>query len=47
MATVLLWIRRRHNKDVRELWWAGLPPGVRGTVWAKAIGNDLNISSGN
>ena len=36
----------RSRKDVRELWWLGLPPGVRGTVWKKAIGNDLNISRG-
>lgn len=36
-----------HNtKKVRELWWLGLPPGVRGTVWKKAIGNELNISHG-
>lgn len=37
---------RRTNKRVRELWWVGLPPGVRGKVWRKAIGNDLNISPG-
>ncbi|XP_003383946.3 PREDICTED: TBC1 domain family member 12-like [Amphimedon queenslandica] len=34
----------RNRKEVKELWWAGLPPGVRGLVWKKAIGNDLNIS---
>ena len=31
---------------MRELWWLGLPPGVRGGVWRRAIGNDLNISPG-
>lgn len=29
-----------------ELWWQGLPPGVRGPVWIRAIGNELNISKG-
>lgn len=28
------------------MWWLGLPPGVRGKVWKRAIGNDLNISPG-
>ena len=31
---------------MRDLWWLGLPPGVRGEVWKKALGNDLNISPG-
>ena len=29
-----------------ELWWQGLPPGIRGQVWIRAIGNELNISKG-
>uniref|UniRef100_A0A8C6NV37 Rab-GAP TBC domain-containing protein n=1 Tax=Nothobranchius furzeri TaxID=105023 RepID=A0A8C6NV37_NOTFU len=29
---------------VRELWWQGLPPGVRGRVWSLAISNELNIT---
>ena len=37
---------RRNNKKVLELWWQGLPPGVRGKVWIRAIGNELNISKG-
>lgn len=37
---------RRSSRRVRELWWLGLPPGVRGEVWRRAIGNDLNISPG-
>lgn len=37
---------RRSSKRVRELWWLGLPPGVRGEVWRKALGNDLNVSPG-
>ena len=35
-----------NSRKVRELWWYGLPPGVRGEVWKRAIGNDLNISPG-
>lgn len=37
---------RNNNKKVQELWWLGLPPGVRGQVWIRAIGNELNISKG-
>uniref|UniRef100_A0A3Q2CJA5 TBC1 domain family member 12-like n=1 Tax=Cyprinodon variegatus TaxID=28743 RepID=A0A3Q2CJA5_CYPVA len=32
------------TRRVRELWWQGLPPGVRGRVWSLAIGNELNIT---
>ena len=28
----------------RELWWRGVTPRSRGTVWQRAIGNDLQIS---
>jgi hypothetical protein len=34
----------RQSKEVKDIWWHGLPPGVRGEVWKKALGNDLNIS---
>ena len=37
---------RRSSKRVKDLWWLGLPPGVRGQIWKMAIGNDLNISPG-
>lgn len=37
---------RQHAKKTRELWWQGLPPSVRGTVWKLAIGNDLHITHG-
>ena len=37
---------RKNSKRVRDLWWLGLPPGIRGEVWKRAIGNDLNISPG-
>nr|DBA15235.1 TPA: hypothetical protein GDO54_004476 [Pyxicephalus adspersus] len=35
---------RRNTRRVRDLWWQGLPPSVRGKVWSLAIGNELNIT---
>ncbi|NWX96405.1 TBC14 protein, partial [Nothoprocta ornata] len=32
------------SRRVRELWWQGIPPSVRGRVWSLAIGNELNIT---
>ncbi|XP_064199673.1 TBC1 domain family member 14 isoform X2 [Anguilla rostrata] len=32
------------SRRVRELWWQGVPPSVRGKVWSLAIGNELNIT---
>lgn len=37
---------RRATRRVRELWWQGLPPSVRGKVWSLAVGNELNITPG-
>lgn len=37
---------RKGTRRVRELWWQGLPPSVRGRVWSLAIGNELNITPG-
>lgn len=34
----------KNAKKVRELWWRGLPPSVRGRVWKLAIPNSLNIT---
>ncbi|XP_074238706.1 TBC1 domain family member 12 isoform X3 [Saimiri boliviensis] len=34
----------RSTRRVRELWWQGLPPSVRGKVWSLAVGNELNIT---
>ncbi|XP_006875364.1 PREDICTED: TBC1 domain family member 14 [Chrysochloris asiatica] len=31
-------------RKVRDLWWQGVPPSVRGRVWSLAIGNELNIT---
>ncbi|XP_068597076.1 TBC1 domain family member 12 [Brachionichthys hirsutus] len=38
------WDTTRGTRRVRELWWQGLPPSVRGRVWSLAIGNELNIT---
>ncbi|XP_037536342.1 TBC1 domain family member 12 [Nematolebias whitei] len=38
------WDTMKGTRRVRELWWQGLPPGVRGRVWSLAIGNELNIT---
>jgi len=40
------WEALHRTRKVQDLWWQGLPPGVRGEVWKRAIGNDLNISPG-
>jgi hypothetical protein len=32
------------QKRTRELWWRGISPRSRGKVWAKAIGNDLELT---
>uniref|UniRef100_A0A3B3S6U9 TBC1 domain family member 14 n=1 Tax=Paramormyrops kingsleyae TaxID=1676925 RepID=A0A3B3S6U9_9TELE len=32
------------SRRVRELWWQGVPPSVRGKVWSLAMGNELNIT---
>ncbi|KAF1914916.1 hypothetical protein BDU57DRAFT_579517 [Ampelomyces quisqualis] len=29
----------------RKMWWNGIPPRLRGQVWSRAIGNDLEVSS--
>ncbi|XP_051968594.1 TBC1 domain family member 12-like [Xyrauchen texanus] len=39
------WENMRGTRRVRDLWWQGLPPNVRGKVWSLAIGNELNITS--
>lgn len=30
----------------RKMWWNGIPPRLRGPVWQKAIGNDLEVTEG-
>ncbi|XP_052010192.1 TBC1 domain family member 12-like [Xyrauchen texanus] len=38
------WESMRNTRRVRELWWQGVPPSIRGKVWSLAIGNELNIT---
>ncbi|KAG7328735.1 hypothetical protein KOW79_008679 [Hemibagrus wyckioides] len=38
------WENVRNTRRVRELWWQGLPPSIRGKIWSLAIGNELNIT---
>ncbi|XP_062858701.1 TBC1 domain family member 12 isoform X3 [Trichomycterus rosablanca] len=38
------WDSMRGTRRVKDLWWQGLPPNVRGRVWSLAIGNELNIT---
>lgn len=39
------WDSMKSTRRVRDLWWQGLPPSVRGRVWSLAIGNELNITA--
>ncbi|KAL5022506.1 hypothetical protein ScPMuIL_001661 [Solemya velum] len=39
------WDMMYQSKKARDLWWAGIPPSVRGKVWKLAIGNELNITT--
>ncbi|RPA84999.1 RabGAP/TBC, partial [Ascobolus immersus RN42] len=34
----------RAREGTREMWWRGIPRQVRGTVWARAIGNGMCVS---
>ncbi|CAN8099852.1 unnamed protein product [Discula destructiva] len=38
------WNSAIRERRTRELWWRGVAPRSRGTVWAKAIGNDLDLT---
>ncbi|XP_043918763.1 TBC1 domain family member 14 isoform X1 [Protopterus annectens] len=38
------WETMCNSRKVRDLWWLGIPPSVRGKVWTLAIGNELNIT---
>ncbi|XP_058157280.1 TBC1 domain family member 14 isoform X2 [Dasypus novemcinctus] len=38
------WETMWSSRKVRDLWWQGIPPSVRGKVWSLAIGNELNIT---
>ncbi|CAB3400504.1 unnamed protein product [Caenorhabditis bovis] len=38
------WLEMKDSKRCRELWWQGVPAKVRGEVWARQIGNEINIT---
>uniref|UniRef100_A0A3P9I367 TBC1 domain family, member 14 n=1 Tax=Oryzias latipes TaxID=8090 RepID=A0A3P9I367_ORYLA len=38
------WSTMCTSRRVRDLWWQGIPPSVRGKVWSLAVGNELNIT---
>lgn len=38
------WDNATSQKRTRELWWRGIAPRSRGTVWERAIGNELGLS---
>lgn len=38
------WDKVIKEPRTRELWWRGVTPRDRGTVWAKAIGNELSLT---
>ncbi|RYP63715.1 hypothetical protein DL771_009140 [Monosporascus sp. 5C6A] len=38
------WDRAVRDGKTRDLWWKGVAPRCRGTVWARAIGNELGLT---
>lgn len=38
------WEKALREPRTRELWWRGIPPRSRGTMWKRAIGNELALS---
>lgn len=34
------WTRARREVKLRKLWWKGIPPSIRGRLWAMACGNN-------
>ncbi|KAI8935945.1 hypothetical protein NX059_007452 [Plenodomus lindquistii] len=42
------WTTEMTNPELRathrKMWWNGIPPRLRGEVWQKAIGNDLEVT---
>lgn len=38
------WNDAIRERRTRELWWRGVAPRSRGTVWTRAIGNDLSLT---
>lgn len=44
------WATEMTNPELRathrKMWWNGIPPRLRGQVWQKAVGNDLEVTEG-
>jgi hypothetical protein len=38
------WESALREPRIRELWWRGIPPRNRGSIWQRAIGNELALS---
>jgi hypothetical protein len=38
------WDRVVSERSMRELWWRGVSPRVRGHVWQRAVGNQLGLT---
>ncbi|GAP92077.1 putative tbc1 domain family member 14 [Rosellinia necatrix] len=38
------WDDALREERTQELWWKGIPPRSRGTVWSRAIGNELGLT---
>ncbi|KAJ5902254.1 hypothetical protein N7495_002782 [Penicillium taxi] len=38
------WDRAMRQPRTRELWWRGIPARSRGSTWARAIGNELELT---
>eukprot|EP01105_Mastigella_eilhardi_P028229 TRINITY_DN9175_c0_g1_i2.p1 TRINITY_DN9175_c0_g1~~TRINITY_DN9175_c0_g1_i2.p1 ORF type:complete len:368 (-),score=98.27 TRINITY_DN9175_c0_g1_i2:114-1160(-) len=38
------WDKQSQEKGTREMWWAGIPPSLRGKVWCKGIKNTVNAT---
>lgn len=36
----------RNNPVLRQLWFEGIPPRLRGQAWSQAIGNPLAMNKG-
>jgi hypothetical protein len=44
------WATEMGNPELRashrKMWWNGIPPRLRGQIWQKAVGNDLEVTEG-
>ncbi|KAJ2995951.1 hypothetical protein NUW58_g1136 [Xylaria curta] len=39
------WDDAIREERTRVLWWKGIPPRSRGTIWSRAIGNELGLTA--